>query len=48
MARTGSMALDAGEVLPTLSMETVAHGKISVLERFQGGWGVLLIYRAHW
>jgi hypothetical protein len=42
------MPLDAGETLSTLSMQTVSHGTISVPEWFGGGWGVFLVYRAHW
>ncbi len=48
MARTNGMPLDSGTSLPSLTMDTVAHGKISVPDQFQGGWGALLIYRAHW
>ena len=48
MARAGNRLLDSGETLPSLTMETMAHGRISVPEWFSGGWGVLLIYRAHW
>jgi hypothetical protein len=48
MARAGSRILDAGETFPTLTVETVAHGRLSVPEAFSGGWGVFLAYRAHW
>ncbi len=48
MARAGTRILDAGERLPALMMDTVAHGRITVPERFREGWGVFLIYRAHW
>ncbi len=48
MARAGSRILDSGEVLPAITMETVAHGRISTPEGFGSGWGVFLIYRAHW
>jgi hypothetical protein len=48
MARAGSRILDSEEVLPAITMETVAHGRISTLEGFGSGWGVFLIYRAHW
>jgi hypothetical protein len=48
MARAGTRVLDAGERLPALGMDTVSHGRISVPERFGDGWGVFLIYRAHW
>jgi hypothetical protein len=48
MARAGSRILDSGEVLPAITMDTVAHGRISTPECFGSGWGVFLIYRAHW
>ena len=48
MAKAGSRILDAGESLPVLTMDTVAHGRISVPDHFGDGWGVFLIYRAHW
>ena len=48
MARAGTRILDSGELLPSLSMQTVAHGRLSLPEAFADGWGVLLLYRAHW
>jgi hypothetical protein len=48
MARVGPRILDSGEPFPTLTMETVTHGQLSLLEAFADGWGVLLLYRAHW
>ena len=39
--------LDSGEMLPSLTVETVAHGAMTLPQSF-GGWGVLLLYRAHW
>ena len=48
MARVGSQILDVGEKLPVVTMDTVAHRRISVPEQFGDGWGVFLIYRAHW
>ncbi len=48
MARGGSTLLDSGETLPSVTFETVSHGRISVPEAFRGAWGVFLIYRAHW
>lgn len=48
MARAGAAILDSGEKLPTVVMDTVAHGRLSVPDRFAGHWGVLLVYRAHW
>jgi hypothetical protein len=48
MTRAGTRLLDSGERLPTVAMETVAHGRITVPDRFGENWGVLLLYRAHW
>lgn len=48
MARAGARILDSGESLPSVSMETVAHGRLSLPDAFGDGWGVLLLYRAHW
>ena len=48
MTRAGTRVLDSGETLPTVAMETVAHGRIMVPDRFGENWGVLLLYRAHW
>ena len=48
MTRAGIKVLDSGETLPTLSMDTVAHGRLIVPDHFGQGWGVLLLYRAHW
>jgi hypothetical protein len=48
MARAGDRILDSGDALPSVAMATVAHGTLSVPELFAGGWGVLLLYRAHW
>jgi hypothetical protein len=48
MARTGTHILDSGEPLPSLTMSSVAHGRVVVPDAFGDGWGVLLLYRAHW
>lgn len=48
MTRGGTKVLDSGDILPTFSMETVAHGRLIVPDHFGQGWGVLLLYRAHW
>jgi peroxiredoxin len=48
MTRVGPRVLDNGEPFPALTMETVAHGRLSLPEAFADGWGVLLVYRAHW
>ncbi len=48
MARAGDRILDSGERIPDLSMETAKHGRLMLPEAFGDGWGVLLIYRAHW
>ncbi len=48
MARAGARILDSGEKLPVVTMETVAHGRLTVPDWFGGKWGVFLLYRAHW
>jgi len=48
MARAGARILDSGEQLPDLSMDTVKHGRLTLPGAFGDGWGVFLIYRAHW
>ncbi|HEV8673076.1 MAG TPA: hypothetical protein VGX21_03450 [Methylomirabilota bacterium] len=48
MARAGSTILDTGDTLPALAMDTVNHGRLQLPEAFGGGWGVFLLYRAHW
>ncbi len=48
MARQGTVILDAGNKFPALAMETVNHGSLRLPEGFGEGWGVFLVYRAHW
>jgi len=48
MARAGGFTRDSGDAFPALSMETVAHGRMALPEGFGPGWGVFLVYRAHW
>ena len=48
MARAGTKILDSGEPLPIFSVDTVAHGRLTVPDYFGSGWGVFLLYRAHW
>jgi len=48
MARAGTHILDGGDKFPTLEMSTVKHGHIVVPDVFGDGWGVFLVYRAHW
>jgi hypothetical protein len=48
MTRAATKLLDNGEPLPALTMNTVAHGQLSLPDAFGDGWGVLLLYRAHW
>jgi hypothetical protein len=47
MARTGR-PLDAGDRFPALAFETLNDGRLELPEAFGNGWGVLLVYRAHW
>jgi hypothetical protein len=48
MTRAGARILDGGEMFPDLSIDTVKHGRLALPEGFGIGWGVFLIYRAHW
>jgi hypothetical protein len=48
MTRAGTKILDSADTLPTLSIETVGHGRLPVPDHFGQGWGVFLLYRAHW
>ncbi|MGH7263259.1 MAG: hypothetical protein ACREMB_00180 [Candidatus Rokuibacteriota bacterium] len=48
MAREGAFILDSGDPFPALELETVSDGHIRLPGAFRGGWGVFLLYRAHW
>jgi hypothetical protein len=48
MARAGSGWLDSGDAFPMMEMDTVSHGRINAPAAFGDGWGVFLVYRAHW
>ncbi len=48
MARASSFILDSGDTFPSLSLDTVRHGRLTLPEAFGEDWGVFLIYRAHW
>ena len=48
MARAPAKLLDAGDLFPTLEVQTVKHGGLTLPEGFRGAWGVLLLYRGHW
>lgn len=48
MAGEGRGILDTGDRFPALTMDTVKHGQIRLPEAFGDGWGVFLVYRAHW
>jgi hypothetical protein len=48
MAREGAFILDNGDRLPVIVMETVKHGVVRLPDAFEYGWGVFLVYRAHW
>ena len=48
MARAGTHILDSGESFPIIEMSTVKHGQVAVPDVFDSGWGVFLVYRAHW
>ena len=48
MARAGSTVLDSGQPFPAVAMETVAHGRVSLPGALGDGFGVVVLYRAHW
>lgn len=48
MAREGTFILDTGDLFPALTLDTVSHGRVSLPGGFGDGWGVFLLYRAHW
>ena len=48
MTRATPHILDSGDDFPALEMNTVAHARIELPRHWDGNWGVLLIYRAHW
>ncbi len=48
MAREGAFTLDSGDPFPAIELETVSHGRLRLPEGFGDGWGVFLLYRAHW
>ncbi len=48
MAREGSLILDSGDKFPVVELETAGHGHVRLPDAFGDGWGVFLLYRAHW
>jgi hypothetical protein len=48
MARTGTFILASGDKFPQLAMDTVRHGPLTLPDALGSGWGVFLVYRAHW
>jgi hypothetical protein len=48
MTRASHDILDSGDTFPSMTMDTIAHGAVALPDFWQGGWGVLLAYRAHW
>jgi hypothetical protein len=48
MAREGTFILDSGDRFPPLTLDTVSHGRLTLPGGFGDGWGVFLLYRAHW
>ncbi len=48
MARAGTSILDSGDKFPQLAMDTVRHGHLTLPDALGPGWGVFLVYRAHW
>ena len=48
MARAGTFILDSGDKFPQLAMDTARHGHLTLPDALGPGWGVFLVYRAHW
>jgi hypothetical protein len=48
MAREGTFILDSGDRFPILTLDTVGDGRLTLPDAFGAGWGVFLVYRAHW
>jgi hypothetical protein len=48
MARVVASTLDTGDLFPVFTIDTVHHGQLRLPDSFQGSWGVVLVYRAHW
>lgn len=48
MTRATAQILDSGDQIPEMTIETVNHGRLTLPQDFGEGWGVFLIYRAHW
>jgi hypothetical protein len=48
MPRTTPTILDSGDAFPELAIDTVEHGRVALPEHWGDGYGVLLVYRAHW
>lgn len=48
MTRVGASILDTGDLFPAFTIDTVHHGRLRLPDSFEGSWGVVLVYRAHW
>ncbi len=48
MPRMTDKMLDSGDVFPSIEIDKVGGGKISLPGDLAGDWGVVLFYRGHW
>lgn len=48
MPRMTTKILDSGEAFPSLEINKVGGGTISLPGDMEGSWGVVLLYRGHW
>jgi hypothetical protein len=42
MARESAFILDSGDRFPTLTLDTLGHGRVTLPEGFGDGWAVFL------
>jgi peroxiredoxin len=48
MPRMTDNILDGGDPFPSLELDKVGGGKVSLPGDLAGSWGVVLFYRGHW
>ena len=48
MPRMTDKMIDSGDPFPSLEVNQVGGGKISLPGDLAGDWGVVLLYRGHW
>ncbi len=48
MPRMAEKIIDSGNPFPSIEVDRVGGGKISLPGDLSGAWGVVLLYRGHW